>query len=248
MRAAAGPSVALPGTDGRGTVASLPRDPAAPEPASQSAAVTPPAAPRSVTSPPHEPPPPRAAADPASQSAAVTPPAALGSVTSLPQEQPPLRDPAAGTVSQESSPEATSHGAGPPQFGSPQGDAAASLSGPSETLSTTAPDFSGRPVASPAPVDEVKAYLWSVYQRSPTKADGHGDFTSKDVSAAGHAGLSVEDYVIGGIDPDFAELLFAAGHAMDAAGVEWTILSGFRDDFRQNLAAGLKARAHGRMA
>jgi hypothetical protein len=42
--------------------------------------------------------------------------------------------------------------------------------------------------------------------------------------------------------------LFAAGHAMDAAGVEWTILSGFRDDFRQNLAAGLKARAHGRMA
>jgi hypothetical protein len=81
-----------------------------------------------------------------------------------------------------------------------------------------------------------------VYQRSPTKADGHGDFTWKDVSAAGHAGLSVEDYVIGGMDPDFRELLFAAGHAMDAAGVEWTILSGFRDDFRQNLAAGLKAR------
>jgi hypothetical protein len=73
-------------------VASLPRDPAAPEPVLQSAAVTPPAAPRSVTSPPHEPPPPRAAAEPALQSAAVTPPAALGSVTSLPQEQPPLRD------------------------------------------------------------------------------------------------------------------------------------------------------------
>jgi hypothetical protein len=54
----------------------------------------------------------------------------------------------------------------------------------------------------------------------------------------------VEDYAIGGIDPDFAELLFAAGHAMDAAGVEWTILSGFRDDFRQNLAAGLKARVN----
>jgi hypothetical protein len=83
-----------------------------------------------------------------------------------------------------------------------------------------------------------------VYQRSPTKADGHGDFTWKDVSAAGHAGLSVEDYVIGGIDPDFRELLFAAGHAMDAAGIEWTILSAFRDDFSQNLAAGLKARVN----
>jgi hypothetical protein len=102
---------------------------------------------------------------------------------------------------------------------------------------TRSPGSSPRPFASPAPVDEVKAYLWSVYQRSPTEADGHGDFTSS-------AGLSVEDYVIGGIDPDFAELLFAAGHAMDAAGVEWTILSGFRDDFRQNLAAGLKARVN----
>jgi hypothetical protein len=99
--------------------------------------------------------------------------------------------------------------------------------------------------ASPsAPVDEVKAYLWSVYQRSPTKMDGHGDFTWKDASAAGRSGLSVEDYVIGGLDPDFRELLFAAGHAMDAAGVGWTILSGFRDDFRQNLASGLKARVN----
>jgi hypothetical protein len=108
----------------------------------------------------------------------------------------------------------------------------------------------GTPVAQPAaaspsaPVDEVKAYLWSVYQRSPTKLDGHGDFTWKDVSAAGRSGLLVEDYVIGGLDPDFRELLFAAGHAMDAAGVGWTILSGFRDDFRQDLASGLKARVN----
>jgi hypothetical protein len=99
--------------------------------------------------------------------------------------------------------------------------------------------------ASPsAPVDEVKAYLWGVYQRSPTKVDGHGDFTWKDVSAAGRSGLSVEDYVIGGLDPDFRELLFAAGHAMDAAGIGWTILSGFRDDFRQDLTSGLKARVN----
>jgi hypothetical protein len=144
---------------------------------------------------------------------------------------------------QERAPEATSHSAGPAHSGSPEGNAAASPSDPShETLSTAVPDVSEKPVVSSSPVDEVKAYLWSVYQRSPTKVDGHGDFTWKDVSAAGHAGLSVEDYVIGGIDPDFRELLFAAGHAMDAAGVEWTMLSGFRDDFRQNLAAGLKAR------
>jgi hypothetical protein len=215
--AAAGPSVASLEANGPGTLASPPREPVAAEPQ--------PAAPA----------------------------ATLGSVTSLPQEQPPLRDPAAAepashspawyAVSQESAPEATSHGAGPPHPGSPEGNAAAP-SGPSpEPLSTAAPDVSERPV-SPAPVDEVNAYLWSVYQRSPTKADGHGDFTWKDVSAAGHAGLSVEDYVIGGIDPDFRELLFAAGHAMDAAGVEWTILSAFRDDFRQNLASGLKARVN----
>jgi hypothetical protein len=94
----------------------------------------------------------------------------------------------------------------------------------------------------PVPPDEVRAYLWNVYQRSPAKADGHGDFTWKDIAAAARIGLSVEEYVIGGIDPDFREVLYAAGHAMDAAGVEWTILSGFRDDFRQKQASGLKAR------
>src|ERR1700727_945934 len=96
----------------------------------------------------------------------------------------------------------------------------------------------------PVPADEVRAYLWSVYQRSPAKADGHGDFTWKDITAAARIGLSIEEYVIGGIDPDFREVLYAAGHAMDAAGVEWTILSGFRDDFRQKMASGLKARVN----
>jgi hypothetical protein len=83
-----------------------------------------------------------------------------------------------------------------------------------------------------------------VYRRSGTKVDSHGEFTWKDVAAAINSGLLVEDYVIGGMDPDFRELLFAAGHAMDAAGVEWTILSAFRDDFRQNAASGLKARVN----
>jgi hypothetical protein len=53
--------------------------------------------------------------------------------------------------------------------------------------------------------------------------------------------MSVSDYVIGGMDPDFRELLYHAGLAMDLAGIHWTILSGFRDDYRQSIAAGLKA-------
>jgi hypothetical protein len=92
------------------------------------------------------------------------------------------------------------------------------------------------------PVDEVKNYLWKAYQRSSNKVDSHGDFTWKDAAAADVWGLSMEEYVIGGMDPDFRELLFTAGRAMDAAGIEWTILSGFRDDFRQSLAVGLRAR------
>ena len=112
----------------------------------------------------------------------------------------------------------------------------------SRSASRTEPAAQPAAASPSASIDEVKAYLWSVYQRSPTKVDGHGDFTWKDVSAARHSGLSV--YVIGGLDPDFRELLFAAGHAMDAAGVGWTILSGFRDDLRQNLASGLKARVN----
>ena len=73
----AGPSVALPGMRAPGTMGSLPRHAAAPEPVSQSAAVT-----GSVTSSPHQPPP--AAAEPDLQSAPVT-----GSVTSSPQDPGP---------------------------------------------------------------------------------------------------------------------------------------------------------------
>jgi hypothetical protein len=53
--------------------------------------------------------------------------------------------------------------------------------------------------------------------------------------------MSIQDYVIGGMDPDFRELLYYAGLAMDRAGISWTILSGFRDDYRQEIAVGLKA-------
>jgi hypothetical protein len=53
----------------------------------------------------------------------------------------------------------------------------------------------------------------------------------------GGAQVGVQDYVIGGMDPDFRELLFQAGNAMDAAGIAWTVLSGFRDDYRPALPA-----------
>jgi hypothetical protein len=96
------------------------------------------------------------------------------------------------------------------------------------------------PAASTRP-DPVKDYLWEVYQRSTVKKDGSGEFTWKDIDAAKHAGLSMEDYTIGGIDPDYRELVYAIGKAMDAAGVEWSILSGYRDDYRQNLASGFKS-------
>ncbi len=108
-------------------------------------------------------------------------------------------------------------------------------------------DTASHPLPSAAPtsepiMNEVNQYLWTVYERSPIKRDGSGDFTWKDVAAAARLGMSLGDYVIRGMDPDFRELLYRAGLAMDAAGVRWTILSGFRDDYRQGLASGYKAR------
>jgi hypothetical protein len=94
----------------------------------------------------------------------------------------------------------------------------------------------------PAIMAEVDQYLWEVYQREPTKKDRSGDFTWKDQVAAKRAGMSLQDYVIGGMDPDFREQLYHAGRAMDAAGIQWYILSAFRDDYRQRIASGFKAR------
>jgi hypothetical protein len=95
------------------------------------------------------------------------------------------------------------------------------------------------------PVDtmgEVDRYLWQVYQRTPNRRDSSGDFTWKDPAAAKRLGMTLPNYVIGGMDADFREQLYHAGRAMDAAGIRWGILSAFRDDYRQRLAAGFKAR------
>lgn len=105
------------------------------------------------------------------------------------------------------------------------------------------------PPAPPAPrravsiMSEVDDYLWEVYQRAPTKRDSTGDFTWKDPAAAKRFHLSMRAYVIGGMDPDFREQLYHAGRAMDADGVHWSMLSAFRDDYRQSLASGFKAGA-----
>ena len=90
-------------------------------------------------------------------------------------------------------------------------------------------------------MEQVDDYLWEVYRRSPVKKDGTGDVTWKDPAAAKHANLPLKDYVIGGMDPEFREQLYHAGRAMDAAGLQWSMLSAFRDDYRQGLASGFKA-------
>ncbi len=91
------------------------------------------------------------------------------------------------------------------------------------------------------PLERIDRYLWEVYQRKPVKSDSTGDFTWKDQAAAKRLGMSLRAYVIGGMDPDFREQLYHAGHAMDANGLHWSMLSAFRDDYRQGLAAGFKA-------
>lgn len=110
------------------------------------------------------------------------------------------------------------------------------LTPPGKAVDVTPPK---RPSVSPP--DPVDRYLWEVYLRKPVKSDSTGDFTWKDSAAAKRLGMSLKAYVIGGMDSDFREQLYHAGHAMDANGIRWSMLSAFRDDYRQGLAAGFKA-------
>jgi len=107
---------------------------------------------------------------------------------------------------------------------------------------TPAPARPVKPVKTiAATLQEVDDYLWDVYQRAPIKKDGAGDFTWKDPAAAKRMGMSMKTYTIVGMDPDFREQLYHAGRAMDDAGIRWSMLSAFRDDYRQSIAAGIKA-------
>ena len=117
---------------------------------------------------------------------------------------------------------------------------AADKAEPDATISTVRPGFPQK--RGGAIMEEVDDYLWEVYQREPIKRDGSGDFTWKDPAAAKRLNMPLQNYVIGGMDPEFREQLYHAGKAMDAAGIQWSLLSAFRDDYRQGIATGFKAR------
>ncbi len=117
----------------------------------------------------------------------------------------------------------------------------------------------------------VDRYLWALYQRTPKedtvnvdeqrqvtikrkgktvtvtrtfsrRADQ--DFSWKDPKAAEKAGMSMADYVIGGVDRDFKLKLFHMLHAAEELGMSPGITSAFRDDYRQSIASGLKAASN----
>ena len=114
----------------------------------------------------------------------------------------------------------------------------------------------------------IDQYLWLVYQRTPkvdtievrdqikvtVKKKGKTrtvtktvsklvdeDFGWKDPKAAEKVGMSMMEYVIGGMDRSFRLKLYRALRAMDDAGLSPGITSGFRDDYRQSIASGHKA-------
>src|SRR5712671_3094102 len=67
------------------------------------------------------------------------------------------------------------------------------------------------------------------------------DFTWKDTDAADKRGMSMQEYVIGGMERSFRLKLYQLMRAADDAGVAPGITSAFRDDYRQSIASGLKA-------
>jgi hypothetical protein len=70
------------------------------------------------------------------------------------------------------------------------------------------------------------------------------DFTWKDPNAAERAGMSMSDYVFGGMNKSFKIRLFRLLQAAENAGLQPGITSGFRDDYRQGIASGLKAASN----
>lgn len=117
----------------------------------------------------------------------------------------------------------------------------------------------------------IDRYLWALYQRTPKedsikvedrravtiKRKGKmvtvmrsftklvdEDFGWKDPKAADHAKMALMDYVIGGMDKSFKQKLFRMLLAAEAAGLSPGITSAFRDDYRQEIASGLKAASN----
>ncbi|MVT67925.1 hypothetical protein GPL21_22765 [Bradyrhizobium pachyrhizi] len=84
-----------------------------------------------------------------------------------------------------------------------------------------------------------KRKLITVTRSIPKRVEN--DFGWKDPKAADKAGMPLMDYVIGGMDRAFKQKLFYMLHAAEQAGLAPGITSGFRDDYRQSIASGLKA-------
>jgi hypothetical protein len=60
--------------------------------------------------------------------------------------------------------------------------------------------------------------------------------------------MSTRDYVIGGIHPDLKQQMYEAGEAYESeTGKPFSMTSGFRDNYRQSIASGFKARVGGSM-
>jgi hypothetical protein len=113
----------------------------------------------------------------------------------------------------------------PPNAGGPGGTGPGDGGGPDGSACIDAPDC-------------IDGYLWSVYERTPKIDVGGGDFTWKDPDAAGKAGMSLKDYVIGGMDPSFKVTLYRALRTLDLIGFRPGMMCGFRDDYRQSIATG----------
>jgi hypothetical protein len=121
----------------------------------------------------------------------------------------------------------------------------------------------------PLAQDCIDQYLWSLYERARkidtikvqerfnvTIKNKKGkertvtktrtklvdeDFTWKDPDAADKRGISMQEYVIGGMERSFKLKLYQLMRAADDAGLAPGITSGFRDDYRQSIASGKKA-------
>jgi hypothetical protein len=172
------------------------------------------------------------------------------SATEVPAVEPVVADPAATS---------------PPQAGTQLASVPTSGAVDDELKSAARPTEPSGPCVTDACID---AYLWSLYERTPkvdtnkvperikttvkkngktrtvTRTDTKyvvADFTWKDPAAAERSGMSIKDYVIGGMDRGFRLKLYGALRAMDDAGLMPGITSAFRDDYRQSIAAGNKA-------
>ena len=152
----------------------------------------------------------------------------------------------------------------------PPAPAASTADAPPQDVATTAGriELVGECMVAEACIDQ---FLWALYQRTPkedtikereqrkvtVKRKGkqvtvtrtftklvENDFTWKDPHAAERVGMSMMDYVIGGMDRSFKLKLFHALYAAEAAGLQPGITSAFRDDYRQGIASGLKAASN----